>query len=229
MKVKWIGQAGLVFEHGGSRIIVDPYLSDECERLNPLSKRRVPVDEALFSADYDVVMLTHSHADHTDIPTLEKILGKEKNTLVLSSASAFEKVRTTGKNNNYVRFVPGCEWTFGDILFKSVYACHSDPDAVGFIIECEGKKYYITGDTLYNENIFTSLPQNIYAVFLPINGKGNNMNATDAARFAKKCGAKYAVPLHFGMFDDLCGEIFKAENRVIPKLYEYIDLEDGEK
>jgi L-ascorbate metabolism protein UlaG (beta-lactamase superfamily) len=39
------------------------------------------------------------------------------------------------------------------------------------------------------------------AVFLPIIGVRNNMNAEDAAVFAKRTGAKYAVPFHVGTFD----------------------------
>ena len=44
----------------------------------------------------------------------------------------------------------------------------------------------------------------------------------DAARFAKMCGAKYAVPMHFGMFDEINPNSFAAENKVIPQLYKEI-------
>ena len=45
MKITWLGQAGLLFETGGLTIVIDPYLSNSCQRLNPDSFRRVPVDE----------------------------------------------------------------------------------------------------------------------------------------------------------------------------------------
>ena len=48
------------------------------------------------------------------------------------------------------------------------------------------------------------------------------MNAYDAAHFAKKCGAKYSVPVHWGMFDDIDPQIFKADNRIIPEIYKEI-------
>ena len=80
------------------------------------------------------------------------------------------------------------------------------------------------GDTLYNRNIFKVLPEDIYAVFLPINGVGNNMNMADAARFARDCGAYFAVPIHFGMFDNINPEDFMAENRVIPEVYKVIPI-----
>ena len=96
--------------------------------------------------------------------------------------------------------------------------------AVGIVINAEGKNYYVTGDTLYNDDIFADLPQDIEAIFLPVNGIGNNMNAYDAQKFAEKTGAKKAVPMHFGLFDELKGDIFKAENRVIPEIYKEIKL-----
>ena len=44
MKITWLGQAGLLFETGNIKIVVDPYLSNSCFKLNPASDRRMPVD-----------------------------------------------------------------------------------------------------------------------------------------------------------------------------------------
>ena len=60
------------------------------------------------------------------------------------------------------------------------------------------------------------------AVFLPINGVGNNMNAVDSARFAVACGAKVATPLHFGLFDEPDPTSFTVSNCVIPTPWEAI-------
>ena len=71
MKITWLGQAGLLFETNGKTIIVDPYLSDSVEKIEPRNKRRVPVDERFFDISPDVIVLTHSHLDHTDPDTLK--------------------------------------------------------------------------------------------------------------------------------------------------------------
>lgn len=91
-------------------------------------------------------------------------------------------------------------------------------------VEDGEKKYYITGDTLYNEEIFHDLPKDIDVVFLPINGVGNNMNMTDAAAFFRKTGAKKAVPIHTGMFDQLDAHLFPVEEKVVPTIYKEIVL-----
>ena len=86
------------------------------------------------------------------------------------------------------------------------------------------KKYYIAGDTLYNEEIFEDIPKDIYALFLPVNGVGNNMNTTDAARFAERVKAKKTVPIHIGMFDELTADEFRCKNKVIAEIYKEIKL-----
>ncbi|MBQ3591879.1 MAG: hypothetical protein II979_08040, partial [Clostridia bacterium] len=136
------------------------------------------------------------------------------------------KVRQTGGRNNYVSFNRGTEWTQDGLRFTAVRAEHSDPFAIGVVITdlSDGKNYYITGDTLYNSTIFTDLPEKIHAVFLPVNGVGNNMNMIDAARFADRCGAEIVVPLHIGLFDDLSAEDFPCERKIIPEFYKEIPI-----
>ena len=225
MKVTWLGQAGLLFEKEDIKIIVDPYLSNSCFQLNPASDRRVPVDEKYLEMHPDVLVLTHDHLDHTDPETLEYYLGKQQNIVVLASKNAWNHVREFKGNHNYVSFNRHTIWTHEGIRFTAVKAEHSDDYAIGVIIEDEGKKYYVTGDTLYNTDILEDLSKDIDVVFLPVNGKGNNMNYVDAAEFAAAIGAKKVVPLHFGLFDDLDPEKdFICENKVVPGFFKEIKL-----
>ena len=225
MKIKWLGQAGLLFDDGESIILVDPYLSDACFKRNPKSFRRTPIDESYLNISPDVIVLTHDHLDHTDGETLSHYLLPDSSVTVLASRNAREKALSFGGKSNYVLFAVGTEWTHKNIRLTAVKAFHSDPEAIGVIIDDGSKKYYVTGDTLYNEQIFSDIPDGIDTVFVPINGVGNNMNAVDAVRFVERIGAKHAVPLHFGMFDEIDPCIFRAKNAVIPKPYEIIELE----
>ena len=224
MKITWLGQAGLLFETDNKIIIVDPYLSDSVEKIEPQNKRRVPVDKSFFDIKPDIIVLTHNHLDHTDPDTLKHFITQDGNMLVLASGNAWNTVRARfGGNNNYVMFNRHSEWTEGNIKFTAVKAEHSDEHAIGFIMETEGKKYYVTGDTLYNADIFSDLPEGIDYVFLPVNGRGNNMNMEDGKRFCQRIGAK-AIPLHCGLFDDLDMNKFGYENKVIPEFYKEIKL-----
>lgn len=222
MKITWIGQAGLLIETGGKKIMVDPYLSDSVEKINPKNWRRAAVDESLFEEDIDMIVITHDHLDHLDPQTLERFLEKDKALTVLAPYNAWQQVRKNGKNHNYVMFNRGTIWTQDGITFTAVKAEHSDLTAIGFIIEDDEFKVYVTGDTLYNKDIFPELPKNLDAVFLPINGVGNNMNIYDAKQFAEMTGAKKAIPIHWGMFDEIDASEFDIVNAVIPKIYEEV-------
>ena len=222
MKITWIGQAGLIFDNGKIKIMIDPYLSCSVEKTNANNFRRVPIKEELFEIEPDVMIFTHDHLDHYDPETAPRFLtNQNKKMTVLSPTSVWQKARTFGCGHNYVEFNRHTEWTEHGFRFSAVKAAHSDPYAIGVIIEDleESKKYYVTGDTLYNSEIFSDLPKNIDLVFLPVNGVGNNMNETDAVRFFKKSGAFAAVPYHVGMFDEKSPKIFDDENRIILELY----------
>lgn len=220
MDITWLGQAGLLFENENAKILVDPYLSDSCAKLNPNSYRRTAIDERYLKIKPDVIVLTHEHIDHTDPETLAHYLNEDSDVLVLASENAWKKAKVFGGSNNYVNFNSGTSWTFGNIRFTAVRAEHSDKCAIGVIVDDGEKLYYVTGDTLYNDEIFKCLPKGIDTVFLPINGRGNNMNAKDAERFAQRVGAVSSVPVHYAMFDNINPEVFKAENRLILAPYE---------
>lgn len=225
MKVTWLGQAGLLLETGETGILVDPYLSNSVAAIQPHNWRRVPVDERFLKIKPDVIILTHDHLDHTDPDTLCHYLGKESEVLVLASENAWHRVRGLfgGLKNNYVTFNEGTEWTEKGIHFKAVRAKHSDSHAIGVLITAEDKTYYITGDTLYDAALLDGLPDRIDAVFIPVNGVGNNMNMTDAKRFCEQIGA-LAVPIHCGLFDEKDLHDFEYENKIVPEIYKLIRM-----
>lgn len=226
MKVTWLGQAGFLFEDKNIKIIIDPYLSDSCHKVNPRSYRRYPVDESYFNIKPDVIVLTHDHLDHTDPETLDHYLKDAEGITVLASANAWQKVRGYGPLHNYVMFNAGTEFTVNGITFKAVYAEHSDREAIGVIFSDGERNYYVTGDTLYNSKVFEGVKENIDILFLPINGVGNNMNLYDAYRFADKIGAEKTVVCHFGLFDELKPEKeITRSDFIIPTPFKEIKLD----
>lgn len=224
-KVIFLGQAGLLFTNERIKILIDPYLSDSVEKVNPKNKRRQRIDESFLQIKPDVIVITHNHADHYDKETLRHYLKKDAGITVLSPFSVWRDVKDFADGNNCVMFNNGTTWTEGGVVFRAVRAEHSDEYAIGVVIEADGESFYVTGDTLYSEKVFESLPDKQYkAVFLPINGVGNNMNAVDAMQFVSRIKTKYAVPVHFGMFDSLTGDCLKVKNRVIPVIYKEIEI-----
>ncbi len=226
MKITWLGQAGLLFEIGNKTVIVDPYLSDSVAKIQPQNYRRQPIDERFLRYQPDIIVITHAHLDHLDAETLRHYLIPEASPLVLAPDGSWQKLRELFPNKaNYVLFNTGTTWHEGGVTLRAVKAEHSDPAAIGLILSAEGKNYYITGDTLYNEQVFDSLPDMpIEGLFLPINGVGNNMNIADAQAFATRVRARRTVPMHFGLFDELDATAFDVEGCVVPQIYAAISL-----
>ena len=227
MKITYLGQAGLLFEVDGKTIVIDPYLSDNVKNFEPQNARRQPIDERFLALRPDVILITHNHLDHLDHETLKHYLTPESEALVLCPTGGYAELRKTYPDTrcNFVLFNAGTTWTEGNVRFRAVTAEHSDPYAIGILLTAEDKTYYITGDTLYSERVFDTLPaEPLHAVFLPCNGRGNNMNMKDASRFAARTGAKYAIPFHIGMFDSFTDDAFDHPNKVTPKIYREIQL-----
>ena len=224
MKITWLGQAGLLLENDNIKIMVDPYFSDSVEKLNSNNYRRVPVLEDVFKIKPDIMIFTHNHLDHYDPETIAHYINRDSNLTVLSPKSVWNDIRNIGGNNNYIIFGRHTSWSEKNIKFTGVKAEHSDEYAIGIIIDDGDKKYYITGDTLYNEEIFKDIPEDIYVVFLPVNGKGNNMNMDDAKRFCERLKPNYAVPIHCGMFDEIDMNKFEYVNKIVPEVFREVVL-----
>ncbi len=224
MKITWLGQAGLLFEHKGYTIMLDPFFSDCVLKIDPKKYRRSQVPEEFWNIRPDMMIFTHDHLDHYDPETVPHFINENTKVTVLSPTSVYLKVRQFGGANNYVQFDRHTSWSEGGLRITAVKAVHSDPHAIGVIIDDGEKKYYVTGDTLYNEEIFEDIPGDIHALFVPVNGAGNNMNMEDAGRFCRRVAPAFTVPFHCGMLDDLKVEQFECENRVLPDIYQQVEV-----
>ena len=225
MKVTWLTQAGLLFENERITVLVDPFLSDGEEG----TERKIPVDDSFFDVEPDVILITHSHPYHLDKATLDKFFArKDKEITVLAGGAAYKKLRSFNTSHNIVLLTPHTVWSEGGVTFYSVKAEHSERDAVGFILDDGEKTYYVSGDTLYNFDVIDDcldlVEDGVDYAFLPINGRGNNMNAKDAADFAYEIGAKAAIPIHYGLFDNIDPEDFDFDDKIIIDPYETVEL-----
>ena len=229
MKVTWLTQAGFLFKNSRLQVLVDPYLADTMGEINPKKARKIPVDESFFDIKPDLILITHDHVDHCNEETLKKFLSaSEKTITILASESAYKHLLPLAEDHNLVLLAPHTVWSEGGITFYSVRAEHSDRSAVGFILDDGKKTYYVSGDTLYNydviDDVLDLVEDGVDYAFLPINGRGNNMNAKDAADFAYEIGAKNAIPTHYGLIDSIDPESFDFEDKIILTPYEEVEL-----
>ena len=199
--VYWLGGSGFVFQFPGGEIIcVDPYLSDSVERLfdfRRLSLAPLKAGELVF----DLLFLTHDHADHLDIDSFDILIKTNQGCRILAPRACAGFLET--KKAAYELISPGMLLLLGNVIIKTVAADHGElcPGAVGFIRSFDGRSLYFTGDTAFNENLMAEAIAARPEIVIPcINGAYGNMNEQDAAVLTGKCQAKLAIPSHFWLF-----------------------------
>ena len=137
-----------------------------------------------------------------DFGTLDVLFEKVHRPLtVLAAEKAFWAMRQRyGGKAEFVLMTPGTEVTLADMHFTAVSAAHSDPSSLGFVLEADGVFIWHTGDTLFHRSLLAQRPAVVDLLILPINGKGNNMNAVDAARLTRILQPAYVLPMHWDLF-----------------------------
>ena len=153
--------------------------------------------------DADYIFITHSHYDHFSKEDILNI--KNDNTVIICPYDIYDNCLEMGFSKDKVIKVKPCEeYDYGVIRFKTVYAYNlnktfhlKESNWVGYLLEFEGKKYYIAGDTdVIMDNL--SVLKNIDVAFIPIGGT-YTMDVLEAADFVNKIKPKSVVPIHYGM------------------------------
>nr|MCW1949578.1 hypothetical protein [Candidatus Shapirobacteria bacterium] len=86
-------------------------------------------------------------------------------------------------------------------------------ESIGFILDIEGKRIYITSDTICFKNDYKC---DILA--LPVSGHGVVMGVFESAFFAKETGASLVLPIHM---DNI---VFPVNKNELIKRFEEINL-----
>ena len=218
--IVYIGQAGFILAGGGTVAAVDPYLSFSvdraCEKGDGLWTRRYapPVmPEEMGFVDY--VFVSHDHLDHADPETLSGIAKANPAVKVVCSAAIADAVRGYGCAN-VIALHDGGVVDCGGFCARMIPAAHEEVhrDAAGEIAEAGfvfdfGKvRVYHSGDSLVYDGLIEAV-RGIDVMLLPVNGNGyfrradnivGNMDAFDAARLAKECGARLMIPMHYDLY-----------------------------
>jgi N-acyl-phosphatidylethanolamine-hydrolysing phospholipase D len=91
--VTWIGHSSFFLRLAGRSLLLDPVFSDYCAPFPiPRLKRRVPPGLPIESvACADLVLITHNHYDHLDLPTIKRLPTQTQYIVPLGLAAWFRK------------------------------------------------------------------------------------------------------------------------------------------
>ncbi|WP_059006012.1 MBL fold metallo-hydrolase [Streptomyces specialis] len=79
LRLTWLGHATVLAEVDGHRVLFDPVWSERCSPFSFAGPRRFhPVPAALDELGrLDVVVISHDHYDHLDMPTIRRLIASE--------------------------------------------------------------------------------------------------------------------------------------------------------
>lgn len=203
--VVWLGQGGyLIKSPGGLTIMLDPYFSDFAEPAWGVQRLIPPVmDPARFTPD--VLLVTHWHEDHLDMPTVRHY-AQQPDVIFAGPESCVVRAQIWGwPADRTVSLEQGDTHTFGDVTVTATFARHEEPaamtpDAVGYLLESGGLRLWNVADTEYDARLRSMGEREIDVAFVPINGVGGNLNAHEAALLMWHVRPRIAIPMHYGMW-----------------------------
>ena len=206
----WLGGSGFVIRFdNGQTVCIDPYLSDLAERLFDFKRLFAP-PVSPEQLRFDILLMSHDHADHMDIDSFDQLAKANPACRILAPICCQEFLK--GKNADYEIVSSGQSISIGDVTIEAIPADHSDlcPEAVGFLLKYSSRLIYFTGDTSFNEKMMQPAVEVAPEILLPcINGAYGNMNEQQAAQLCKNCNAKTVIPSHYGLFEEHNGNVEK--------------------
>jgi L-ascorbate metabolism protein UlaG (beta-lactamase superfamily) len=86
MLVTWIGHATVLVQTQGLNILTDPVWSEVVSPFPPIGPNRVRAPGVAFEKlpKIDLVLISHNHYDHMDLPTLQRLWERDRPAIVTS-------------------------------------------------------------------------------------------------------------------------------------------------
>lgn len=149
--------------------------------------------------DADIIFITHSHYDHYSEEDIKKIIKEDTKIIVTSDLK--EKTENITNSENIIVVQPNEKHCVEQISFETIPAYNTNKQFhpkqnnwVGYVIELNGLKYYIAGDTDITEE---NKQIKCDVAFVPVGGT-YTMTAKEAAELVNIIKPKIAVPIHYG-------------------------------
>ena len=245
-----LGQSGYRLSLKNLTVYIDPYLTDYIENSAGLNDKYMsrnfpsPIDPSLIKK-CDAIICTHSHIDHMDPWTINKI---GTNFRLFTSIGSYNKSELIIPQSRITFLYPNKTFKIGEITILPFPAAHYEltdqfgrPDCLSILIKWGGKTLFFWGDGInFKEQNDMLSDFDFDYFFAPINGRDNyrekrgivgNIKGSELAEFCEKLSIKHIIPNHYDMFVNNTGsvDLFKKEVEKINSNQSIIVLNCGDK
>ena len=145
--------------------------------------------------DADIIFITHDHYDHYSLEDIEKV--KKQNTIIVMP----EHLERKDDLKDAVIVMPNKKYQVEGINVETIPSYNinkpyhpKENNWVGYILNNEGKRLYIPGDTDITEE---NMKIQCDILFVPIGGT-YTMNYEEGAKLTNIIKPKVAIPVHYG-------------------------------
>ena len=200
-EVLYVGHATVFVDLDGVKLLTDPMLRTRVAHL----RRRSRVDMAALR-HVDVVLVSHAHHDHLDLPSLDRL---DRGVQVVVPKGVGYLLSKRGLTN-VVEVEEGDEVQLGTVTVATTHAVHdgcrrpgrAEGPALGYAIS-GSRRIYFAGDTaLFPE--MEGLVSDLDLALVPIwgwgstLGRGRHLDPASAAKALSLLRPRVAVPIHWG-------------------------------
>lgn len=218
LSVTWVGHATTLIQIDGVNILTDPIWSERCSPVSFIGpKRYTPPGIKIENLPrIDIVILSHNHYDHTDLPTLKQLeekfhplvftgIGNKKLLLAegLKNVKEMDWWEETKTNDLSITFTPTQHFSGRGLFDRDETLWGS------YLISGEKEKVYFGGDTGYYTH-FREISERLGPIdvaILPIGAteprwmmEPVHVDPIQAVQAFVDLKAKYLVPMHYMTF-----------------------------
>jgi L-ascorbate metabolism protein UlaG (beta-lactamase superfamily) len=217
--VTFVNHSTFLWQLPGLNLLTDPIWSDRCSPFTWTGPKRVRAPGLAFTAlpRIDLVLLTHNHYDHLDLPTLQRLHAAHRplilttlgNRAFLARHGIDRVVELDWWQHHEPR--PGVKVTVTPAQHFSARGFTDRMETLwgGFALEAPAGRLYFAGDSGYYDG-FRAIGERLGPfdlAFLPIGAyeprwfmEPMHCNPAEAIRIHREVRARRSLAMHFGCF-----------------------------